>query len=211
MKKIFFILLLSLGFSLSSNAQYNSFWSLNWQMSQGYGDTKDFIEDFSTYGGEIEGKYFISPAIAIGGKLAWNNLFELKPHDTYQVNENTHITSVQRRYISTTPLMITASYFPLEYDRENHLFPFISIGTGIVWASQEIHNGIFYNDKNRTTWGINPEVGVIFKTGYNVGINFKAGYTYASFDGLNGYSDGKLPGLTNISMFNYSIGFTWMY
>ena len=47
MKKLLVIAILFFGGIFTANAQYNSFWSFNWQMSQGVGETQEYINEFS--------------------------------------------------------------------------------------------------------------------------------------------------------------------
>ena len=211
MKKILVIAILVIGGISSANAQYNSFWSFNWQMSQGTGTMNEYINEFSPRGFEIGGKYFISPKIAIGGKIAWSGIYERKARDTYQYTEDTHINSMQRRYLHSVPVMLNASWFPLEYDQENTFFPYVSVGAGTVWTEQETDNGLYYTSKTQWSFALNPEIGTIIKFGDAFGLNLKAGYTWGTFDSLGGTLDGKLPAIENYGMMNYSIGFTFMY
>lgn len=211
MKKILILTVLLFGGMFTANAQYNSFWSFNWQMSQGTGDVKEYIDEFSPRGFEIEGKYFISPSIAIGGKVGWSGIYEKKNRDTYEYDDNTHITSIQRRYLYSMPIMMNASWFPMEYDQENIFFPYISIGAGTVYSEQETDNGLYYSSDSNWSFAVNPEVGAIIKVADAFGINLKAGYTWGTFDSLNGSQDGKLPSIENYGMMNYSVGFTFMY
>lgn len=211
MKKILVIAILFFGGVFTANAQYNSFWSFNWQMSQGSGDMNEYANEFSPRGFEMEGRYFISPQIAIGGKLAWNGIYEKKTRDTYKYTENLSINSIQRRYLYSMPIMVNASWFPLEYDNENTFFPFISIGAGTIYTEQETDNGLYYSSNNQWSFAVNPEIGTIIKFGDSFGINLKAGYTYGTFDSLEGSLDGNLPTIENYGMMNYSVGFTFMY
>ena len=211
MKKILIIAILFFGGIFTANAQYNSFWSFNWQMSQGSGDMGEYINEFSPRGFEIEGKYFVSPQIAFGGKVAWSSVYEQKARDTYKYDENSSVNSLQRRYLYSMPIMVNASWFPMEYDNENMFFPYISVGAGTIWTQQETDNGLYYTSNEQWSWVVNPEVGAIIKIGNAFGLNLKAGYTYGTFDSLKGSVDGKLPTIENYGMMNYSIGFTFMY
>jgi len=211
MKKILVIAILFFGGILTANAQYNSFWSFNWQMSQGTGETGDYISEFSPRGFEIEGKYFISPQIAIGGKVGWTGIYEQKTRTTYKYDDNLSINSIQRRYLYSMPMMVNASWFPTEYDQESSFFPYLSVGAGTVYTEQETDNGLYYNSNTQWSFAVNPEVGMIIKMGDSFGLNLKAGYTWGTFDSLNGTIDGKLPTIENYGMMNYSVGFTFMY
>ena len=211
MKKILVIAILFFGGIFTANAQYNSFWSFNWQMSQGAGDMKEYANEFSPRGFEIEGKYFISPQIALGGKVAWNGIYEQKARDTYKYDENLSVNSLQRRYLYSMPIMVNASWFPFEYDNENAFFPYISVGAGTIWTEQETDNGLYYTSNQQWSFAVNPEIGAIIKFGDAFGLNLKAGYTYGTFDSLEGSMDGKLPTIENYGMMNYSVGFTFMY
>ena len=211
MKKILVIAILFFGGIFTANAQYNSFWSFNWQLSQGVGETRDYIGEFSPRGFEIEGKYFISPQIALGGKVAWTGVYEEKNRDTYKYDENTSVTSIQRRYLYSTPIMANLSWFPMEYDQENKFFPYASVGVGTLYSKQETDNGLYYTSKDQWTFAVNPELGVVFKFSESTGLNLKAGYTWAQFDSLEVSVDAKLPSIENYGMMNYSIGSTFMY
>ena len=211
MKRILVIAILFFGGVITANAQLNSFWSFNWQMSQGSGDTKDYIGEFSPRGFEIEGRYFVSPQIAIGGKVAWSGLYEKKDRTTYVYDDNTSVNSIQRRYLYSTPIMVNAAWFPMEYDIENTFYPYLSLGVGTIYTQQETDNGMYYTDNNQWSFGVNPELGVIIKFGPSFGLNLKAGYTYGTFDSLKGSQDGKLPTIENYGMMNYSVGFTFIY
>ncbi|MEN8138733.1 MAG: outer membrane beta-barrel protein [Bacteroidota bacterium] len=211
MKKILIITIIFFGGIFTANAQYNSFWSINWQMSQGTGTVSEYIGEFNSRGFEIEGRYFINPKIAIGGKFAWSGLYEQKERDTYKYNENLSVNSVQRRYLYSMPLMVNAAWFPMEYDQENKLYPYLSLGVGTVWTEQETDNGLYYTNKDQWSFAVNPEIGLIIKIMDNLGLNLKAGYTWGTFKSMEGSVDGKLPTIEDYGMLNYSVGMTFMY
>ena len=211
MKKILIVAIFFFGGIFTANAQYNSLWSFNWQMSHGTGDVKEYVDEFSPRGFEIEGKYFVSPSIAVGGKAGWTGLYQKKSRDTYDYDENTSVNSIQRRYLYSMPMMMTASWFPTEYDQENFILPYLSIGVGTVYTEQETDNGIYYKSKKQWSFAVSPEVGAMVKLSDSFGLNLKAAYTWGTFNSLDASIDGKLPSISSYGMMNYSVGLTFMY
>lgn len=213
MKKKLFIPILLLVGALSVEAQYNSFWSLNFQVTQGVGEVGKYIGSPSTVLGEVEGKYFINPKVALGGKFAWSELHEKKERDTYKISEDISVNSVQRRYLYSMPIMANISWFPLEYDQDNKIHPYASFGIGTIWSRQETLNGLYYEEepKKQFSIGINPELGIIFRVNKSIGVNAKVGYILANLDSLDGSIDGKLPEINYYSVLNYSLGITFLY
>ena len=202
MKKIYLSALLFIGLITGMNAQ-QSYFSFNWEISKGMGETGDFIGTTNLRGISFEGRYFVEDKLSVGGFMSWNTLYDKlsnePPIEFDYDGTSGHISGTQRRTLNVIPILVNAHYWP---ELDGKIKPYAGIGLGTVYVEQRNEIGLtsFYSDG----WGFGaqPEIGVFIPLGYTgTGINLAARYLYGSSAGEMG----------SLSMFNFAIGFGFMH
>jgi len=202
MKKIYLTALLIIGFIVSTNAQ-QFYWTTNWEISKGVGDTGDFIESVNFRGISFDGRYFINENVTVGGFVSWNALYDklknLPPIEFEDDGLVGHVSGTQVHYLNVFPILANMHYF---FDADGKIKPYAGIGLGGVYVEQR--NDIGFRSFNSDSFGFaaQPEIGVFipFNSYSGTGINLAVRYLYGS-------SAGELKSL---SMLNFAIGFGFM-
>ncbi|MCD6544487.1 MAG: hypothetical protein J7K34_08255 [Flavobacteriaceae bacterium] len=200
MRKIYLTTLLLIGLIVSGNAQ-QSFWSLNWDITKGMGDTGDYIGDTNFRGISFDGRYFVNDNLTIGGFASWYALTDKVSNKTLDFDNGDgtagSITGTQVRYLNVFPVLINTHY----YIDTGGVTPYFGIGLGTVYSEQRTDFGLssFYADS--WAFGAQPEVGVFVPFGYSgTGLNLALRYLYGSSAG----------DLDSLSMFSFAIGLGFM-
>ena len=200
MKNIYLTSLLLIGFIVSTNAQ-TSFWTINWDISKGTGDTGDYIESINYRGVSFDGRYFINENVTVGGFVSWyaltDKLKNQPPFEFSQDGTTGHISGTQVRYLNVLPVLINAHY----YVETGDVRPYVGIGLGSIYTEQRTDFGLnsFYADS--WAFGAQPEIGIFVPFGYSgTGLNLALRYLYGSSAG----------DLDSLSMFSFAIGLGFM-
>jgi len=200
MKNICLTALLVFGLIVSSNAQ--SYWSINWDISKGLGETGNYVESIGFRGVSIDGRVFVNENVSIGGFFSWNALNDkLSNQEPFEFNGDGYkgnISGTQTHYLNVFPVLITGHYF---FDTGSNTRPFFGIGLGSVYTEQRTDFGLntFYADAWR--FGVQPEFGVYLPLGLNGGgLNLALRYLYGT----------PADDLDSLSMFTFAIGFSFM-
>jgi len=202
MKKIYLTTLLLIGLIASSNAQ-QSYWTINWDISKGTGDTGDYIDKVSFSGLSFDGRYFVNEQLTIGGFFAWygtnDKLKNEPPFEFHQDGTTGHISGTQVRYLNIFPVLITSHYY---IESGSSFRPYIGLGLGSVYTEQRTEFGLNSFLSDSWAFGAQPELGAFipFNSYSGAGINVALRYLYGS-------SAGELDSL---SMFSFAIGFGFM-
>ena len=175
--KILLIGIFMMLFGVSSFGQGGGMWNFDWSMGFPMGDMKDFTEQPSFRGFQIEGRSFVTANIAIGGMGAWNTFYENFGWTTETFGDNKTIYGYKRRYINAMPLMVTGHY----YFTQSGIQPYIGAGLGTYYIESRDFMGIYYVQGKDWHFGIAPEVGVVMPVGMgNTGININFKYNMAA-------------------------------
>lgn len=200
MKNIYLTALLFIGLIVSSNAQ--SYWTVNWDISKGTGDTGNYVEGFNFRGMSLDGRGFVNENITVGGFFSWNTLYDKisdqAPFEFSGDGYTGNISGTQSNYLNIFPVLITGHYF---FDTGGDIRPYFGIGLGSVYTEQRTDFGLnsFYADS--WAFGAQPEIGVHVPFGLSgSGINLALRYLYGSSAG----------DLDSLSMFTFSVGFGFM-
>ncbi len=201
MKKIYLTALLIIGLVFSSNAQ-SSYWTINWDMSAGMGETGDFVNTFNFRGMSFDGRGFINSNVTIGGFLEWVTLYEkesnLPPYEFGSEDVGGSISGTQSRYLNVFPILVTSHYY---FDTGSDTKPYVGIGLGGVYVESRLDLGMNYFYEDTFGFAAMPEVGVYVPFGYSgTGLNLAVRYLYGSAAG----------DLDTLSMFSFAVGFGFM-
>jgi len=200
MKKLYITILLVIGLLSQSNAQ-STYWSVNWDLTSGLGDTNDFIGNISLRGLSVEGRYFINEKLTVGGFLAWKTMYEETDKDNeidIEIDGNTGtISGTQRRYLNIYPILVNSHY----YFKSGGVTPYAGIGIGGAYIEQQIDIGLRSIYSDSFGFSAQPEVGVFIPVGISsTGINLALRYLYTS-------QAGELNSLSTVTL---AVGFGFL-
>ena len=203
MKKYIFIMLASAAmmfFAVDANAQMGKRYYVNggWQFNGTVAN--DFVECAQGYGAYIEGGYYVSPMIAVGGFASFGTNNEYVPKKTYPLADNAAVTTDLDRSIDQVPFGATMRVRFLRFEIQ----PYFEAKIGAEYSTQSTYMSTFVNRHENWGFYISPELGVTYfpfhKT--DVGFQLAAYYSYAT----NRNDDYGLKGLNNVG-FKVGIAF----
>ncbi|MFK5856894.1 MAG: OmpW family outer membrane protein [Bacteroidota bacterium] len=175
--KILLIGIFMMLFGVTSFGQGGGVWNFDWSMGFPMGDMKDFTEQPSFRGFQIEGRSFVTANIAVGGMGSWNVFYENFGWTTQYTDDNKTIYGYKRRYLNVMPLMVTGHY----YFGQNGIQPYIGAGLGTYYIESRDFMGIYYVQGKDWHFGIAPEIGILMPVGMgNTGININFKYNMAA-------------------------------
>ena len=195
MKKFLYIMLAStamLFLTVDANAQMGKRFYINggWQFNGTVAN--DFVENAQGYGAYMEGGYYLTPMIAVGGFASFGTNNDYIPTKTYQLDDNAAVTTDLDRSIYQVPFGATMRVRFLRHEVQ----PYFEAKIGAEYATQSTYMSTFVNRHENWGFYISPEIGLAFfpfhKT--DLGFQFAAYYSYAT----NSNSSYDLKGLNNL-------------
>lgn len=167
--------------ALPASAQHgNSSFGLAWSLSMPTGDMKDFCDDFSLRGFNLEYRRFQSTDLAFGINAGFN-VFNEEQDDTF-IGENFAVTGNRWTYINTVP--IYASVFKFKGNKRDGRF-FFGGNAGVAWLEQRHTLGLYETKEDNWHLAVAPEVG------YNFPWNAFLGYASLRYNYL--FEAGDVP------------------
>lgn len=187
-----------------SNAQRQYVGTLSYTTAQPSGDASDFANNFSWLGFTVEGDWFLRPNISAGFISGWQEIYKEQTGDSYTFASGAVSGSRTYRHIGSLPILARARYWTGTPGDKAHAFA--GLGLGTYWMKQTMDLGIYTADENHWHFGVAPEVGVLVKTGYDIGWTLNARYNYpiATGDYLAGKS-------ASWSYWGFGIGFSYTH
>lgn len=158
------ILLLGLGMGLQAQ---DAFLGLTYSIGLPLDHTKDFLNKTSYLGFNFEARKFIRESFTFGLSLNWQAF----AHDVVRQGE-----VVQKRNIDAFPLLATTHY----YFRGSETFiPYAGFGAGAYRITLSVKEP--EEDFQEANWhlGLAPELGLIIRLDYGVGLLCLVKYNYA--------------------------------
>jgi hypothetical protein len=185
------------------NAQRTYVGTLSYTMAQPSGDASDFANNFSWLGFTVEGDWFIRDKISAGFISGWQEIYKEQGGDSFTFANGT-VSGRTYRHIGSLPILARARYWTGTPGDRAHAFA--GLGLGTYWMKQTVDLGIYTADEDHWHWGVAPEVGVLVKTGYDIGWTLNARYNYpvATGDYLAGKS-------ASWSYWGFGIGFSYTH
>ncbi len=191
--KTLFAIIITLGIATSSFAQ--SMFSLSYTTSFSTGETNDFIEQVSWRGMSLDGRYFLSDNLSLGGYTNWTTFYERMPDATY-TDGTSSISGVQYRYINSFPLLLNAHYYKTAGKAD--LKVYAGVGVGTYYISQTTEMGLWMVEDNIWHFGFAPEIGFLVPAGeVDLNLSVKCNYALKAKDSIN------------YSWFGISLGIAW--
>ena len=187
-----------------SNAQRQYVGTLSYTTAQPAGDASDFANNFSWLGFTVEGDWFLRPNISAGFISGWQEIYKEQTGDSYTFASGAVSASRTYRHIGSLPILARARYWTGTPGDKAHMFA--GLGLGTYWMKQTMDLGIYTADESHWHFGVAPEVGVLVKTGYDIGWTLNARYNYpiATGDYLAGKS-------ASWSYWGFGIGFSYTH
>ena len=160
----------------------------------------EFVQSAQGYGAYMEGGYYISPMVALGGFASFNTNNEYHPKQTYTFADKSALTTDLNKSIYQVPFgaSVRMRFMRSEFQ------PYVQAKIGTEYSTQSTYMSTFIN--RHDNWGlyVSPEVGMtIFpfqKT--DLGFQVAAFYSYST----NRNKTYSLKGLNNVG-FKLGIAF----
>ena len=202
MKKLLLIAIVLFGMGPLLKAQMLN---LNYQISVPLGDLKDFTNETSFRGMDLEYHKFVTDRFSLGAAIGWNVFYQDKNHATgdfsFKGNKNIYtMTGNQYRYVNTVPLTAIGRYFLT--DGTSAVQPFLGLGAGARWTEKRLELGQYTSPLSRWQFTFAPEIGMMVPFNDQVALNVGARYNYATRA-----SHGRIP---EFQSFTFSIGLILM-
>jgi hypothetical protein len=195
MKKFIFITLASMALlfiTSDASAQMGKRYYINggWQFNGTV--ATDFVDNAQGYGAYLEGGYYVTPMIAVGGFASFGTNNDYIPKKTYNLEDNAAVTTDLDRSIYQIPFGATMRVRFLRYEIQ----PYFEAKIGAEYSTQSTYMSTFVNRHENWGFYISPEIGVTFFPFHKTDIGFQiAGYySYAT----NHNSSYDLKGLNNL-------------
>ena len=181
MKKMIYVLAAAAAMLLAStqaDAQMGKRYYINggWQFNGTLAN--DFAESAQGYGAYMEGGYFITPMIAVGGFASFNTNNEYIPRETYTFSDMSALTTDLNRSIYQVPFGATMR---VRFMR-SMFQPYVEAKLGAEYSTQSTYMSTFVNRHDNWGFYVSPEVGMTFFPFQNTDFGFQVAvyYSYAS-------------------------------
>lgn len=200
MKKFIYIMLASAAmifFAGEANAQMGKRYYVDggWQFNGTIAN--DFVQTAQGYGAYVEGGYYVTPLIAVGGFASFGTNNKYIPKQTYQLSDGAAVTTDLDRSIYQVPFGATMRYRFLR----SMFQPYIEAKMGAEYSSQNTYMSTFVNKHDNWGFYISPEIGLTFfpfqRTDF--GFQIAAYYSYAT-------NRNKALDLTGLNNLGFKLG-----
>ena len=176
----------------------NAYFNIDWQI--GIPISNDFADKASGWGANLEGGYFLTEAITIGGFLNYQTNFGEVGRQTLVLPSGNALTTSQKHSVFQLPFGVAARYNWLQ---GAICRPYAGLKVGASWAEFASYYSIYKQSTDNWGFYLSPEVGVsIFpRRDLRFGIHAAFYYAYATNSGdLLTYS------IDNLNSFGFRIG-----
>lgn len=164
--------------AVQADAQMGKRYYINggWQFNGTPGNK--FVNSAQGYGAYMEGGYYLTPMLAIGGFASFNTNTEYIPRKTYTFSDMSALTTDLNRSIYQVPFGAS-----LRYRFMRSMFqPYIEAKVGAEYSEQNTYMSTFVNRHDNWGFYISPEIGMTFfpfpKTDF--GFQVAVYYSYAT-------------------------------
>lgn len=203
MKKMIYVLAAAAAMLLAStqaDAQMGKRYYVNggWQFNGTLAN--DFAGSAQGYGAYMEGGYFITPMLAVGGFASFNTNNEYVPRKTYTFSDMSALTTDLNRSIYQVPFGATMR---VRFMR-TMFQPYIEAKLGAEYSTQSTYMSTFVNRHDNWGFYISPEVGMTFFPFERTDFGFQVAVYYSYATNQNKAVD--INGLNNLG-FKLGIAF----
>ena len=203
MKKFIYVILAGAAlmfFAGEANAQMGKRMYVNggWQMNGTVAN--DYVQNFQAFGAYLEGGYYVTPMVAVGGFASFGTNNAYVPKQTYQLDDKAAITTDLDRSIYQVPFGATmrVRFMRTEFQ------PYFEAKVGAEYSTQSTYMSTFVSRKDNWGFYISPEVGMTVYPFQNEDFGFQlaAYYSYST----NKSTAYNLKGINNLG-FKLGIAF----
>lgn len=178
MRKLKYPIYLLFFLALSFSAQAQSSFSVTYNYGKiGSKDLSEFIKDDNWRGWQFEYQKFINDNLAWGILSGYQGFYEKRDRAVYE-NGTQSTSAVTWRYFENIPILLTGKY----YFGNGRIKPYLGAGAGMSISTQELQISAFLESKNKITFSMLGEGGIIFGINDNWGILVNGKYTYGLLD-----------------------------
>ena len=151
MKKIIYIMATVAAMLLAAtqaDAQLGKRYYINggWQFNGTPGN--DFAQSAQGYGAYMEGGYYVTPMLAVGGFASFNTNDEYVPRTTYTFSDQSALTTDLTRSIYQVPFGATVRYRFMR----SMFQPYVEAKVGTEYSTQNTYMSTFVN--RHDNWGL---------------------------------------------------------
>lgn len=203
MKKILYIMAASMAMlfaavhadaQMSKKYYINGGWHFNGTLDNG------FAESAQGYGAYMEGGYFVTPMLAVGGFASFNTNNEYVPRQTYTFSDMSALSTDLNRSIYQVPFGAT-----MRYRFMRSMFqPYVEAKLGAEYSSQSTYMSTFVNRHDNWGFYVSPEIGMTFFPFERTDFGFQVAVYYSYATNRNEGLD--INGLNNLG-FKLGIAF----
>ena len=203
MKRIIYIMLAAAAIALSANeasAQMGKkdFINAGWQFNGTVGN--DFVKSAQGYGAYLEGGYYLTPMVAIGGFASFNTNNEYVPRQTYTFSDKSALTTDLDKSLYQVPF---GSVVRVRF-LWDEVQPYAQAKIGTEYSTQSTYMSTFVSRQDNWGFYVSPEVGVTFFPFEKTDFGFQAAVFYSYSTNKN--KNNSLNGLNNVG-FKLGIAF----
>lgn len=165
-------------FAGEANAQMGKRYYINggWQFNGTVAN--DYVQTAQGYGAYLEGGYYVTPMIAVGGFASFGTNNKYIPKQTYQLEDGAAITTDLDRSVYQVPFGTTMRVRFLRSEFQ----PYFEAKVGAEYSTQSTYMSTFVNRHDNWGFYVSPEIGFTYfpfqKT--DIGFHLAAYYSYAT-------------------------------
>ena len=174
------------------------FINAGWQFNGTVGN--DFVKSAQGYGAYLEGGYYLTPMVAIGGFASFNTNNEYVPRQTYTFSDKSALTTDLDKSLYQVPF---GSVVRVRF-LWDEVQPYAQAKIGTEYSTQSTYMSTFVSREDNWGFYVSPEVGVTFFPFQKTDFGFQAAvfYSYST----NKSQNISLNGLNNVG-FKLGIAF----
>ena len=173
MKKI--VLLLASVICIQMSYGQKGYGAITYSMALPTGDMKNYIEDISYRGINVELYWHAKKNFDAGIEVGWNVFYAKEDRKTY-TEETQSITGVQYRYINAVPMLAAVRW----RKPGGSVQPYVGAGVGASSMNRSTDFGLYRIINNTWQFCLRPEAGIIYKlsetTGATAGVKYYANF-----------------------------------
>lgn len=197
------VVLLLLVAAPKSSAQVlpDAYFNVDWQV--GIPLSNDFAGDSSGWGMNLEGGYFLTEAITIGGFLNYQTNFESVSRRTLQLTDGSALTTSQKHAVFQLPFGVAGRY---NWLTDDVFQPYVGMKLGAAWTQFSSYYYIYKQYDEAWGFYLSPEVGVSIFPRPDMRFGFHAAFYFSYATNSGSVLSYKVDGLTNLG-FRVGISF----